>query len=500
MQQSHNRSIAHGVGWMLLFKLLERTLGILSTLVLVRLLVPADFGVVAMAQSFIVMVQLLGALGFDVALIRDQSASEDHYHTAWTLNAGLGLLITVIMLSLASPIASFYGKPELYAVVCALALVSFFSGLENIGVVAFRKELRFRNEFAFQLSRKLVGIAVALPLAFVLRSYWALVAGTLASCLAGTLISYLAHPFRPRLSLAKAAELLDFSRWLLVGNIIGFVRERSSDFFIGRLAGPAALGAYNISYEISNLPTTELSAPINRALMPGFSKIANDPAALQQTYLQAFSLLVLLTVPAAVGILALADFLVPVLLGPKWLDAVPLIQLLAITGIFQALQSSSATALIATGHPKSVFMTNALYAVVLLVFLTLLAPSRGAIGAALATAAAALTATPVFLLCLRGYVGIPFAQIALHLWRPICAAIAMLVAVLWFLPVYTPDIGTVSAAGYLAAGTLVGAAAYASVLGFLWLLADKPGGGEQILLAQLRAAIVRLSSQTPRAR
>jgi lipopolysaccharide exporter len=499
MQEAHSRNIGRGVGWMLLFKLLERSLGIVSTLVLVRLLVPADFGVVAMAQSFIVMVQLLGALGFDVALIHDQSASSDHYNTAWTLNAALGLLITLIMVGLSHPIASFYGKPELVGVVCALSLVSLVSGLENIGVVAFRKELRFRSEFAFQLSRKLAGIAVTIPLALALRSYWALVIGTLSSCLVGTLISYLAHPFRPRLSLAKASELLDFSRWLLLGNVIGFVRERSSDFFIGRLAGPAALGVYSVSYEISNLPTTELSAPINRALMPGFSKIANDPAALQQTYLQAFSLLVLLTVPAAVGILVLADFLVPVLLGPKWLEAVPLIQLLAITGVFQALQSSSATALIATGHPKSVFMTNALYAIVLLVFLGLLVPSRGATGAALATGAAVLTATPVFLLFLRRHVGIPFTQIGRHMWRPTCSAIAMLGALLWFLPAYARDIGHLAAAGYLAAGTLVGAVVYASVVWILWLLADKPGGGEQILLAQLRAAIVRLSSQTRQA-
>jgi lipopolysaccharide exporter len=476
---------------MLLFKLIERSLGVLSTLVLVRLLVPADFGVIAMAQSFIVMGQLLAAFGFDVALIHDQTASDDHYHTAWTLNAGLGLLITVTMLILARPIAAFYGKPELVWVVCALALTSLIAGLENIGVVAFRKELRFRNEFAFQLSRKVIGSAVALTLAFTLRSYWALVAGTLAGTLAGTVISYIAHPFRPRLSVAKASELVDYSRWLLVGNVIGFVRERSSDFFIGRLAGAAALGAYNVSYEISNLPTTELSAPINRALMPGLSKIAGDPFALQQTFLQAFSILVMMAVPMAVGILALADLLVPVLLGSKWAGAVPLIQMLAITGVFQTLQSSTATVLIATGHPKRVVMANALYAVVLLVFLALLVPSLGSVGAALATMVAVLTATPVFLLFLRRHVGIPLRQIARHIWRPTCAALLMLAAVRWLLPAQTSDVGAVSAASYLALGALGGAVTYLATLGVLWLLAGKPNGGEQILLAQLRSAIVR---------
>ncbi|HEU5294349.1 MAG TPA: lipopolysaccharide biosynthesis protein, partial [Burkholderiaceae bacterium] len=401
VDSSHNRSIARGVGWMLLFKLTERSLGIISTLVLVRLLSPADFGVVAMAQSVIAMVQLLAAFGFDLALIHNQSATEEHYNTAWTLNVSLGVLIAVIVIGLAQPISDFYGKAELFWVVCALALSSLLYGLENIGVVAFRKELRFRSEFAFQVSRKLIAICVTLPLAFYLRSYWALVVGTLTSALAGTVISYLAHPFRPRFTLAKARELLDFSRWLLLGNVVAFVRERSSDFFLGRLAGPAALGTYNVSYEISNLPTTELSAPINRALMPGLAAMTGDPPAMRATYLQAFGLLAALATPAAIGILALADLLVPVLLGPKWLAAVPLIQALAVIGVFQAMHSSCAAALIANGHPKSVSVANGLYAIVLLVGLAMFVPTRGAIGAAIATATAALVATPVFLMSLR---------------------------------------------------------------------------------------------------
>jgi O-antigen/teichoic acid export membrane protein len=492
---AHGRSIARGIGWMLLFKLTERSLGILSTLVLVRLLAPADFGVVAMAQSVIVMVQLLAAFGFDVALIRDQSASEEHYHTAWTMNAALGALITAIVVALAAPIAAFYGKPELFWVVCALALASLFSGLENIGVVAFRKELRFRSEFGYQVSRKVVAIAVTLPLAFLFRSYWALVAGTLTSALAGTVMSYVVHPFRPRFCTAKARELLDFSRWLLVGNVIGFVRERSSDFFIGRLAGPAALGAYNVSYEISNLPTTELSAPINRALMPGFSAMAHDMAALRRTYLQAFGLLVFMAVPAAVGILALADYLVPVLLGARWLDAVPLVQMLAITGVFQALQSSSATALIATGHPKSVFSTNGLYAAVLILFLAVFVPARGAVGAALATAAAVVVATPVFLLHLRRHVGVLFIDLGRRLWRPFVAAAAMLVLVRWLLPAYTADMSTWSALGHLLGGALAAGAAYLAGVSALWWLAGRPEGAEHAVLDHLRGMLPRARAE-----
>lgn len=284
MNASVEGRMARGALWMLLFKFIERSLGFISTLILVRLLAPADFGLVAMAMSFIAMAELLAAFGFDIALIQNQNATEDLYHTAWTCNLLLGASVALVMLISAQPIADFYQQPDLFWVVCALALGPAMSGLENIGVVAFRKDLHFRREFGFQVSRKIVGFLVVVPLAFALHSYWALVAGSLTSRLAGTTISYLAHPFRPHLSTSGASRLFGFSKWLLLNNLVGFLKERSSDFFIGRFHGPASLGIYNVSNEFASLPTTELSAPINRALLPGFAMIVNDRSALQIAY------------------------------------------------------------------------------------------------------------------------------------------------------------------------------------------------------------------------
>ncbi len=98
MSQDVQGEMARGALWMVLFKLLERSLGLISTLILVRLLSPIDFGIIAMATSFIFMAELLTAFGFDVALIQKQDATEEHYHTAWTCNVLLGLLITAAML------------------------------------------------------------------------------------------------------------------------------------------------------------------------------------------------------------------------------------------------------------------------------------------------------------------------------------------------------------------------------------------------------------------
>ncbi len=209
---------------MVLFKLVERGLGLISTLILARLLAPEDFGVIAMALSFIAMAELLSAFSFDTAIIQNQSATKAHYNSAWTCSVLLGLSITLLMISLAYPIANFYRKPELMWVVIALSFGPFLTGAQNIGVVAFLKELDFRKEFKFQVSRKFISFLIVVPLAFLFRSYWALVTGILVSKLAGTVISYLRHPYRPRPDLSKVGVLFNFSRWLLVNIYAGFFK------------------------------------------------------------------------------------------------------------------------------------------------------------------------------------------------------------------------------------------------------------------------------------
>jgi O-antigen/teichoic acid export membrane protein len=178
------------------------------------------------------------------------------------------------LLGAARPAAEYYRRPEVFHVLCALAFGPLFASLENIGVVRFRKELQFRKEFTFRASRRLLAFSVTLPLAFVMRSYRALVGGILMTKLGSSVLSYVAHEFRPRFCLTQAKELFSFSGWLLLNNMVIFFKERSTDFVVGRLLGPASLGVYSISYETANMPTVEVSAAINRALLPGFARIA----------------------------------------------------------------------------------------------------------------------------------------------------------------------------------------------------------------------------------
>ena len=486
--------MARGALWMLLLTSVDRSLGIVSTLILARLLVPADFGLVSMALSFIFMAQLLTAFGFDVALIHRKDATRAHYDSAWTLNVVLGASVLLLMLIAAGPVAHFYAEPNVFWVVCTLAWVPLIAGFENIGVVAFRKDLDFRKEFRFQIIRRLVGSAVTLPLAFWLRNYWALVAGTIAARLAGTIASYLVHHYRPRFSLAEVSSLFAFSKWLLLNNVVGFLKERSSDFVVGRMRGAASLGVYNISYEIAIMPTTELSAPINRALLPGFARIAHDPDSMRAAYQNAIGMLALIAVPAAAGIFAVAPYLVPVALGQKWLAGVPLMEILAFNGGLLLFHSSICTVLIANGYPDRVMKTNGAYVVALLALFALLVPTYGLPGAAYAALGASVLGTPVYLWQVQRSVGIPASVFLRAAYRPVVAACAMALMVRWVLPEWTAQLAAFEAISWLLGGVAIGIVTYTLVLTLLWLSTGRPAGAERIVFGEARK---RLWKQAP---
>src|ERR1700732_920106 len=296
--------MARGAIWMVLFKILDRSLGFVSTLILARLLVPADFGLVAMASSLIALLQLFTYFGLDAALLRERDASPAHYNAVWTLNVVAGCLIAVSMFALSLPAAHFYREPRVTLVICALAAAPLIQGFENVAIVNFRKEMRFDRDFRFMLTKRVLAFCTTVPLALWLRNYWALIAGMLAGCASGVPSSYLLQPFRPRFSLQSLGSLMHFSKWLVVQNLLGFLKERSSDFVVGRIAGPSSLGIFSVAAEISSMPGTDLVAPINRAVLPAYMRLASDLPALRREYLSVMAVVALLAVPAVAGFAA----------------------------------------------------------------------------------------------------------------------------------------------------------------------------------------------------
>ena len=485
------QAIAKGAIWMVLFRLAQRSLGLVSTVILARLLVPADFGLVAMAMSIIAFIDVATTFGFDIALIQRPNPSREDYDTAWTLNIGVGAGCALVIAALAFPAASFYNEPRLPAVMLVLAGTWLLQGFENIGVVNFRREMDFAREFRFLVSKKVVGFMVTISLALTLQSYWALIAGTVLSRFAGVFLSYRMQPFRPRFSLAASKELFSFSGWLLLNNILSAAAATIPLFFVGRVHGPRALGLFTVGGEIAFLPATELIAPINRAVLAGYARMATNPKTLREGFVDIFSVMLIVALPACFGIAAIAEPLVKVVLGAKWLDAIPVIEILAFCGAIAAMQSNNYSAYIALGQQRVAALIMAAYLIVMVPLMIVLGRKFGIVGVSyavlIASTASLALAYPVLFKTLK----ISVRSYGVRIWRPLLAATAMGFTVHALVREATEG-ATVLAPGWqLALVIPAGVAIYLVILAALWLAAGKPSGAETLLLARLTDATSR---------
>jgi lipopolysaccharide exporter len=470
--------MASSAAWMVGFRLFDRLLGVISTLVLARLLLPADFGLVAMAMAVFAALEVFGSFNFDLALVQREHPERRHFDTAWTYTVIVSVVSAMALCALAIPAAKFYHEPRVEFILYALALCAFLQGFENIGLVYFQKDLTLGKEVRFRSAKRMIGFAVTIPLAFVLRNYWALVIGIVVSRVSGVWLSYLMHPYRPRFSLAAGDDLFHFSKWMLVNNILLFSVVKGVDFIIGKSAGPAALGLYSVAYEISNLPTSELVMPIGRAVFPGYAMMAGNTDHLRDAYLKVLAVIAIFAVPAGAGIVVLAEPIVHVLLGERWLGAVPLIQWLALHGIIRACSSNIGSVYLALGKPRIVTQLGVLTVAILVPLLIWLTPLYGSLAAGWALLATSAVTVPPNFWILKRLIRLRLRSVHQAMWRPVVASSAMGLAI----GAAHASFPFANRVADLFAYVLFGVAVYTLTTLLLWFSSGAPAGAERYLL------------------
>lgn len=499
MSASFKRQVVVGIAWMTTARAAVRVLGLTSTVILARLLVPADFGIVAMAMAVATGLELLTLFGFDAALVQRKEISRDHYDSAWTLNILLGVGLAIALAAVAVPVAAFYREPRLEAIMYILGAKYIIDNGTNPGIVDFRRNINFRPEFVIQVGPKVAGILITIPAAFVLRDYRALLAGMLISSSGTFALSYLMHPHRPRWCLSEARVLYRFSRWLLLNNFVGFLRNRSADLIIGRALGPAALGIFSIAYEVSNLPSSEMVAPINRVLFPSYVQLADDLDHLRSAFRATLGLIALVILPASIGLAAVADPLVRAMLGDKWLDAIPIISLLALAGASLVLQTNTGSLHNALGQPRMIALTGAIQVALLLPMLLFTTFRFGLDGAAWAVLAhAVVLGLPTTYWIVFRTTPIRIGDVVQVCWRPAIACAVMYGVVRGFLASFEPLSDIMQSLGALLAACAIGVMTYAATVFGLWLLAGRPQGPELALIAGIKPIWDRIRARRQR--
>lgn len=479
--------VVTGVAWMMFARLAVRSLGLISTLVLVRLLAPADFGLVAIATAVAAGLELLTLFSFDTALVQTREIDRRHYDSAWTLNTMLGAGLAGMIALGGHPIAAFYDEPRLVFVMHALALKYLLDSLGNPRTVDFRRELDFRPDFLLQLAPKIGGVLTTIPLALWLQDYRALLGGLLASSMMGLVAGYLLRPYHPRWCLSEAGGLVRFSRWLLLNNFVSFVRTRSADFIVGRMLGIGPLGLYSVANELANLPSSEMVAPISRVLFPAYVSLGQEPERLRQAFRSSLGMLTWIIVPVCFGMSALAEPLVRILLGPQWTTATTPLALLAIAGGVAVLQATTGSVYNALSKPRMIALTGALHAATLIPMIVLGASIHQLDGVAWAVLGHSLFIGLIatYWLFVRA-TPVTVSDLWSACWRPAAASLVMYFALTTSMRMLGVNVsGAASAVVSLVAGSAAGLLIYLAAAFALWRICGRPDGSEQVLISAL---------------
>ncbi|MEM9627255.1 MAG: lipopolysaccharide biosynthesis protein [Pseudomonadota bacterium] len=471
--------MARGAAWMVLMRLVVRVASLINMVILARLLVPEDFGLVAMAMIFVGAIDIFSEFNFDVALIQKQSADRADYDTAWTMSIIRGVVVAGLLLALALPAAEWLDEPRLAAVVAALSLAPLLTSFQNIGIVDFRKSLDFRRDFLFMASGKVVAVIVTVCLAIIFRNYWALVGGMIGGRLYRVAASYVMHPYRPRLSLQRWRALFAFTKWLLAHNILLYFRNRTDRLVVGKMLGAATLGLYTLAFDLANLVTSELIAPIRRALFPGYAKLSGDLAHMRAMFVDIFALTLWVGAPIPIGIGLLAGPLIGLLLGDGWEGVVPITQLLVIGGFAALLSSGSQPVYLASGRPEIQTYLMAASVVLLLPAIIIGVGVMGAIGAAIALVLVQTLIAIVDIVIVMSFLRVDVRDLILSCWRTIIALGLMAATVHGITRAWPDDIGAIGAASLLMIAATAGASVYLASSLSIWRLLGAEGGPER---------------------
>ncbi len=327
---SPKRALFKGAAWTIGLRWSIRAIGFVNTVVMARLLMPSDYGIVAMAYLVVGTIQAFVENGPSTALLRKNEVTTSEINSAWTLRL-LQCLIAAGVLVLAAPIASqYFNEPKVMPVIWVLTIGLLMIGIGNIGTTLAQKEFNFSIDFKLGITSKILSVLVTITAGYFLRDYRALVLGILSGFLSGAFLSYALHPYRPRWETRDIRKIWDVSKWLTLSGVAGFVLGKTDEFVAAKIGTTAEYGLYNVGADLGQMPTAEIGPAMLKAMLPVLAALRGSVVEVNASVLKAVAVLCAITMPVGVGFAAISTTVTALILGSSWLGAAPFVAAFAI--------------------------------------------------------------------------------------------------------------------------------------------------------------------------
>jgi lipopolysaccharide exporter len=351
-----------GVRWTTLSSAGRAALQFLQVLVLSRLLAPSDFGLVALAVSMVAFLQIFADAGVSNAIIHQQDISAEQISSLYWFNVASSAVLALLLVLISPLLSAWFGQPGLTPLLLLAAATLIVTALAQQLKIQAQKRLDFQSLAKVELIAAVCGFCAAVALAWRGAGAQSLMAGTLCTALTGTLLAWLvlANGWRPQLRL-QFKEIRQFIRFglYMIGNNLANTFNSQIDIFLGsKLLGAASVGLYSVPKEL-NLRIAGLINPIiTQVAFPIMAKAQDDEAQLRRIYLQIMRMTASVNFPIYVFMGVFASDIVALVLGPRWQDAVPLLQILSVWALIRSTGNPVGGLLMARGRADLSFRWN----------------------------------------------------------------------------------------------------------------------------------------------
>ncbi len=424
------KKVLSAVRWTVGARLVGQLFNWSVTIIVIRLLDPSDYGLLAMTTVFTSFLFLFNTLGLDTILVQKKDLEEIERRRIFGVVILANLVIYAGLFVCAPLIADFFGEPQLVSLIRIQALIFPLSIFKTLPLAKLERKMAFKHRSLVELTTMVISSVSTLALAYQGFGVWSLVYGSLIMLAVDTLGLNIISPgwCRPDFSISKLNKTMHFGGYVILARGLRYVQTESDKFIGGRMLGSDVLGYYSVASHLASLPIQKLTGIMNSIALPAFAEAnhTSDKAGLY--YLKANRIACVLAFPVFFGISSIAPDLVKILLGEKWEPAILPIAILAMVMPFRALGNLFPPLLLGIGQPKTNAI-NLLIAAVIMPIVFLIGAQWGAYGMSLGW----LLAYPiVYIVSLKRtcpHIGVKIVDSLKTMLGPLVSSISMYAAV-----------------------------------------------------------------------
>lgn len=332
---------------------LDKVIAAVQLTVLVRILTPADFGVMAASAAILLMMLTISELGLDSALIAKETVDEDDLAAAWTLSVARGFLMAIGIWIMAGMIGEVMRMPMLESLLRVHAWALIVQSVQSPALALMMKTLDLRRRVTLDIVRRIVEAVVTVTIAILYQTVWALVIGQLVGLTIGSVLSFRLAPCRPAWSLKRSAlfYFIQYGKHLNLTTLCAFGVMTGGELVIGRLLGPESLGLYQVALAIPLLIGARATALMQQISVPTYAALQQDQRGVVRVFDLQMGLVGIVYIPLVVTIGAMAPILVPVVFGPQWVGIIDSLRVLCLYAVCAGYASVMTSLHYGVGRP-----------------------------------------------------------------------------------------------------------------------------------------------------